>query len=89
MTRSALPAPLALPHSATQAHRDRIMRKLAAIYPLYAFDANKGYPTAKHLAALKRHGPCPEHRVSYAPVAAALHSTACRPCSGPAVAPRQ
>ncbi|MEY3069195.1 MAG: Ribonuclease, partial [Pseudomonadota bacterium] len=27
-----------------------------------------GYPTAEHLAALLRHGPCPEHRRSYGPV---------------------
>jgi ribonuclease HII len=38
----------------------------------YDFARHKGYPTAAHLAALRRHGPCPEHRRSFAPVAAAL-----------------
>jgi ribonuclease HII len=31
-----------------------------------------GYPTAAHMAALKQHGICPQHRKSYAPVAALL-----------------
>jgi len=37
-------------------------------YPQYRFDRHKGYPTAEHLALLRRHGPCPEHRRSFAPV---------------------
>jgi len=46
--------------------RDRIMRYLA-----YAFAKHKGYGTAEHLAALREHGPCDQHRMSFAPVAAA------------------
>ncbi len=53
-------------------HRDRLCLELHAQHPQYGFDAHKGYPTAEHLAALRRHGACPEHRRSYAPVRAVL-----------------
>lgn len=49
--------------------RDRLMVELAAQYPNYGFDRHKGYGTPAHLAALRRHGPCPAHRRSFAPVA--------------------
>lgn len=48
--------------------RDRHLQALDATYPAYGFARHKGYPTAEHLAALQQHGPCPEHRSSYAPV---------------------
>ncbi|MEZ5463728.1 MAG: ribonuclease HII [Lysobacteraceae bacterium] len=48
--------------------RDRYMRALHDTHPQYGFDAHKGYPTPFHLDALQRHGPCPEHRRSFAPV---------------------
>ncbi len=48
--------------------RDRELLRLHALYPDYGFDRHKGYPTAEHLAALKRFGVCDEHRLSYAPV---------------------
>ena len=51
--------------------RDRIMHALADEFPEYGFAIHKGYPTPQHLAALKKHGPCPQHRRSYAPVALA------------------
>lgn len=50
--------------------RDRMMRELAEAYPGYGFEAHKGYGTPQHLAALKKLGPCPIHRRSFAPVAA-------------------
>jgi ribonuclease HII len=53
-------------------HRDRLCLELHAQYPQYGFDAHKGYPTAEHLAALRQHGACVEHRRSYAPVRAVL-----------------
>ena len=53
-------------------HRDRWCEALDARYPQYGFAAHKGYGTAEHLAALQRHGPCPEHRRSFAPVARLL-----------------
>lgn len=52
--------------------RDRRMRELHARYPEYGFDRHKGYPSPAHLDALKTHGPCAEHRRSYAPVRALL-----------------
>jgi ribonuclease HII len=41
--------------------RDRIMVELAQKYPEYGFDLHKGYTTPEHSAALREHGPCPEH----------------------------
>ena len=49
-------------------HRDEIMMRYAEKYPEYGFDRHKGYGTADHLKALKKHGPCPIHRKSFAPV---------------------
>lgn len=49
-------------------HRDALMVSLHARYPNYGFDQHKGYSTTQHLAALAEHGPCPEHRRSFAPV---------------------
>ena len=54
--------------------RDRWMTGLHGRWPQYGFDVHKGYPTAAHLAALQRHGPCPEHRRSFAPVRARLQA---------------
>ena len=48
--------------------RDRLCLQLHALHPQYGFDAHKGYPTAAHLAALREHGACAEHRRSFAPV---------------------
>ena len=50
-------------------HRDRVMRAHAATFPHYGWERNAGYGTPEHLAALRRHGPCPLHRRSFAPVA--------------------
>ncbi|MFT3756002.1 MAG: ribonuclease HII [Pseudoxanthomonas sp.] len=52
--------------------RDRLMLQLHAQWPHYGFDRHKGYPTPTHLAALREHGPCPQHRRSYAPVQQSL-----------------
>lgn len=49
--------------------RDRLMIELAVKYPGYGFEIHKGYPTRAHQAALRRLGPSPEHRRSFAPVA--------------------
>ena len=49
--------------------RDGIMTDLDHTYPAYGFAKHMGYPTPAHLAALGRHGPCPAHRRSFAPVA--------------------
>ncbi len=49
--------------------RDRMMADLDRQYPGYGFAAHKGYGTRAHLDALRRLGPCPEHRRSFAPLA--------------------
>ena len=48
--------------------RDRLMLKFHAQFPEYGFAAHKGYGTAKHLAAMVKHGACPIHRKSFAPL---------------------
>ena len=53
--------------------RDRIMRELDKEFPLYGFAGHKGYITASHTQALLEHGPCAEHRTSFANVAALIH----------------
>lgn len=50
--------------------RDQAMLALHERFPQYRFDRHKGYPTAEHLALLREHGPCEEHRRSFAPVRA-------------------
>ncbi len=45
--------------------RDRIMARLHAEYPLYNFIKNQGYPTREHRNAIKKHGICPHHRLSF------------------------
>lgn len=48
--------------------RDRLMLEMAEQYPEYGFERHMGYGTAVHLEALRRVGPCPQHRRSFAPV---------------------
>jgi len=48
--------------------RDRIMEELDQLYPGYGFAQHKGYGTEEHLLQLSSRGPCPEHRMSFAPV---------------------
>ncbi len=48
--------------------RDRLMKRLGALYPLYGFENHAGYATKAHLAALTAHGPCPYHRYSFSPL---------------------
>ncbi len=50
--------------------RDRMMRELDERYPGYGFVQHKGYATREHLSRLYALGPCPEHRVTFAPVRA-------------------
>ena len=49
--------------------RDAMLVELDRAFPDYGFVRHKGYGTPEHLAALERHGPCPAHRTSFAPVA--------------------
>jgi ribonuclease HII len=50
--------------------RDRMMLAIHEKYPEYEFARHKGYGTELHRARLREHGPCPEHRRSFAPVRA-------------------
>ncbi len=45
--------------------RDRTMVELDVLHPGYGFARHKGYPTAAHREAIRRLGPCPEHRTSF------------------------
>jgi len=54
--------------------RDRLMMKLDARYPGYGFGSHKGYATREHLARLAELGPCPEHRLTFAPVRALVQN---------------
>ena len=59
-------------------YRDRLMARADRSYPGYGFSSNKGYPSAAHLGALRRLGPCKIHRRSFAPVRKSLYSGAAR-----------
>jgi ribonuclease HII len=48
--------------------RDRLMLDHHAQWPHYGFAEHKGYGTPQHLAAIAAHGPCPIHRMSFAPL---------------------
>ena len=52
--------------------RDRVMRDLDIEFPGYGFAKHKGYITKVHTEALQEHGPCIEHRRSFANIAALL-----------------
>lgn len=45
--------------------RDRLCVALDRIYPQYGFAAHKGYPTLAHRLQVFKHGPCPEHRITF------------------------
>ena len=53
--------------------RDRIMREMDLEFPQYGFAGHKGYITAAHTKALNEHGPCAQHRTSFANIAALIH----------------
>jgi ribonuclease HII len=53
-------------------HRDALMATFDALHPGYGFAEHAGYGTAEHVARLRRLGPCPLHRRSFAPVRALL-----------------
>jgi ribonuclease HII len=63
---------IAAARSIAKVRRDRLMVQLAESYPGYGFEIHKGYPTPAHQQALKKLGPCPAHRRSFATVAQLL-----------------
>jgi len=68
----ALVAEISAASIIAKVHRDRWCAQLDMQYPDYGFATHKGYGTARHLAALRQFGACPEHRRSFAPVAEVL-----------------
>jgi ribonuclease HII len=62
--------------------RDRIMTAMDASYPVYGFAAHKGYSTRAHMSAILEHGPCPEHRYSFANVTGAVAGRAADTAAG-------
>ena len=52
-------------------HRDRWCAELHLQYPQYGFAGHKGYGTLAHMAALREHGACPQHRMTFRPVSEA------------------
>lgn len=53
-------------------HRDRWCAEYDVEFPQYGFAQHKGYGTAQHLAALREHGACPQHRKTFRPVTEVL-----------------
>ena len=64
----ALSASIAAASIVAKVTRDRIMEKLAVLYPTYGFAGNKGYGSKEHMQAIKIEGATPWHRRSYEPV---------------------
>ena len=64
----ALSVSIAAASIIAKVERDRMITAWDPIFPAYGLASNKGYSTARHIAALYEHGPCPLHRQSFAPV---------------------
>jgi len=64
----ALSVSIAAASILAKVERDYILRQWHCMYPQYDLASNKGYGTPRHLAALREHGPTPQHRRSFAPV---------------------
>jgi len=61
-------SPIAAASIIAKGTRDRMMARLSQRYPAYDFSSHVGYGTPAHRKAIAAHGPCPEHRYSFAPV---------------------
>ncbi|MDO1560348.1 ribonuclease HII [Brevundimonas sp. 2R-24] len=70
----ALSASIAAASILAKVARDRVMIELDGAYPGYGFADHKGYHAPAHVEALKRLGPCPIHRRSFAPIRALLEA---------------
>jgi ribonuclease HII len=64
----ALSASIAAASILAKVERDRMVTEWDAVFPAYHLASNKGYSTPRHIAALRRYGPSPLHRQSFAPV---------------------
>jgi len=61
----ALSASIAAASIVAKVHRDGLLEALGRLNPVYGFEQHKGYGTPEHWEALRRYGPCPEHRLTY------------------------
>ncbi len=61
----ALSASIAAASIVAKVYRDGLLDALSERHPSYGFDQHKGYGTPEHWEALRRSGPCPEHRLTY------------------------
>lgn len=64
----ALSASIAAASILAKVERDCMICEWDPVFPMYGLASNKGYSTARHIAALREHGPSPLHRQSFAPV---------------------
>lgn len=64
----ALSVSIAAASIIAKVERDRMMEVLDQQHPEYGFAKHKGYGTAEHLAAIRKYGPCPQHRRTFEPV---------------------
>jgi ribonuclease HII len=74
----AIDASIAAASIVAKVYRDAILIRLGDEYPGYGFDRHMGYGTSEHMDALRRLGPTPIHRRSFAPVAQAARALAAR-----------
>ncbi|HEU0276225.1 MAG TPA: ribonuclease HII [Rhodanobacteraceae bacterium] len=77
----ALEPPISAASIIAKVTRDRILVEYDARWPDYGFARHKGYGVPQHLDALRRLGPCPEHRRSFAPVRHACAQRAAAPAA--------
>lgn len=61
-------APISAASIVAKVTRDRLMKELGAQYPVYGFEVHKGYSTPVHKQSIVAHGPCIEHRTTFAGV---------------------
>jgi ribonuclease HII len=61
----ALSSSIAAASIVAKVYRDRLLEELARSFPVYGFEDHKGYGTPEHWEALRRYGPCREHRLTY------------------------
>jgi ribonuclease HII len=64
----ALSASIAAASIVAKVERDRMVREWDPVFPVYGLATNKGYYTPRHIASLRKYGPSPLHRQSFAPV---------------------
>ncbi|MBZ5629482.1 MAG: ribonuclease HII [Acidobacteriia bacterium] len=69
----ALSASIAAASIVAKVYRDQLVRRWAPVFPAYDLASNKGYRSPKHIASLRKYGPSPLHRQSFAPVWMAQH----------------